>query len=146
MLVAKKRNIVYNNHNEGKKSMNAYNRKEEIINFCKEKYVTAFPKDIGFGNIVWLNVMCMARPYKKHGIGFVPTLRDIEYENAYKKLEHARKKIIKKFGKDEYKSRANELHKTYPMKHLTTEQLTLLGFDFNPYEHINPHKKTEENV
>jgi hypothetical protein len=82
-----------------------------IRRFCKEKYGTEFPTDVGFGPIVWTNVPYFAMPYSPKFIKSVPYL-----ENTAASRE------------DRY-------------WRITPDQLLLLGIDFDPYDHGPHHGK-----
>jgi len=52
---------------------------EQITSFCREKYRVNYPKDIGFGNIVWVHVpAAWGRVKSPKNIANIPYLRPKE--------------------------------------------------------------------
>jgi len=84
---------------------------EQITSFCREKYGVNYPKDIGLGNIVWMHVPAAWGRIKspKH-IANIPYLRPKEADQPGSPA------ILDTYTK------------------LATEQLALLGIDFDPYK------------
>ena len=91
--------------------MTVYHEKvQEAINFCKEKYGTAYPSDIGFGEIVWIHVPVLAWGDSPYGIPNKPYLALQGYDKGEGYFIDSSK-----------------------LQELSSEQLALLGIDFDPY-------------
>jgi hypothetical protein len=108
-----------------------YRTESEIREFCREKYGTVLPTDIGFGYIVWLHVPAFARSYSPNHISNIPIIRDRENE----KWQEAERRLSKrKLKLEERQKRYLEITShLVPDKRLTPEQLALIGIDFDPH-------------
>jgi hypothetical protein len=112
-----------------------YRNEAEVRQFCKEKYGTPFPDDIGFGHIAWWTVPGFARMYSPNHLCSLPSIQcdeNIKLRQEWDNLD------VDKLGHEEYQKQWREFGdkiKDYPDKDLTEEQLSMLGIEFNPYEH-----------
>jgi hypothetical protein len=93
-----------------------YRTAAEVEEFCLKKYGSACPHDLGFGHIVWLHVPFFAMPFSPMEMREIPYLEIPETKGCQEPCEQI------------YDIRFNR-------KHLNSEQLELLGINFDVYEH-----------